>query len=150
MDSTYVPALFGLVGASIGGLTSFGTTWATQRVQLRAAHLESARAKREELFKDFISEASRLYGDALSHEKDNAIDLVQLYALLARMRLVASPEVIKLGEEVLDKIIDTYLGPNRALHELRDLMREGGMNFLTHFGNACRDELTAVAQGKYQ
>ena len=32
-------------------------------------------------------EASRLYGDALSHQKDDVSDLVYLYALVAKIRL---------------------------------------------------------------
>lgn len=149
MNTTYVPALFGVVGATVGGLTSFCTTWATQRVQLRETHRESAHSQREQLFREFISEASRLYGDALSHEKDEVLDLVGLYALLARMRLVASPVVIERGVEVLDTIAETYLAPNRTLHQLRGFMRDGGMNFLNPFSEACRSELTAVLAGRH-
>jgi hypothetical protein len=55
---------------------------------------QAQRAKRESLHGDFVAEASRLYGDALSHEKDDVTDLVPLYALVAKMRLFASRDVI--------------------------------------------------------
>ena len=42
--------------------------------------------KRQTLFSDFIVEASRLHGDALSHEKDDVNDLAQFYALVAQIR----------------------------------------------------------------
>jgi hypothetical protein len=45
------------------------------------------------------------------------------------------------AERVEDKILETYLGPNRTLQELRDFARKGGMNFLNEFSEACREEL---------
>jgi len=46
-----------------------------------------------------------------------------LYALIANMRLLASNDVVAAAEEVLDVIIETYLAPNRSLHELRTMAR---------------------------
>jgi hypothetical protein len=146
LDAAYVSALFGLVGVGIGGLTSFTTSWFTQEAQIRDRHLEAERQKREKLFNDFIAEASRLYADALSHEKDDIADLVQLYALMARMRLLTSRDVVAAAQQVMDTIIDTYLQPNRTLHELRALAEKGGMNFLTDFAEACRLELIDPAR----
>ena len=141
MDAAYVSAFFGLAGASIGGLTSFLTTWLTQQTQLREKHREVENAKRQELFNDFVVEASRLYGDALSHEKDDVTDMVQLYALVAKMRLWASRPVVIAAEHAMNAIVETYLEPNRSLHEIRTLAMEGRMNFLLEFGEACRAEL---------
>ena len=141
MDAAYVSALFGLAGMTLGGTMSFMTSWITQQTQLREKRREAEQAVRQELFNSFIAEASRLYGDALSHEKDDVTDLVQLYALLARMRLLASTAVVSAAELALDAIISTYLAPNRTLHDIRDLARRGEMNFLQPFGEACRREL---------
>ena len=90
MESAYLSALSGLLGATVGGMTSFGTAWLTQRSQVRSARREAEKVKREGLFGDFITEATRLYADALSHEKDDVTDLVRLYALVAKTRLIAS------------------------------------------------------------
>jgi hypothetical protein len=141
VDTAYVSAFFGLAGVAIGGLTSFSTAWLTQMTQLRDKHLEAVRTKRQELFSDFIAEASRLHGDALSHEKDEVTDLVQLYAMVAMMRLVASRDVVNAAERVMDSIIGTYLAPNLSLHEIRSLAQQGQMNFLTDFADACRIDL---------
>ena len=138
MDAGYISAFFGLAGAIVGGLTSFTTSWITQRTQLTDKHREAGRIVRNELFKAFIAEASRLYGDALSHEKDDVTDLVQLYALIANMRLLTSPAVVAAAEQVMDVIIDTYLAPNLSLHEIRNLAREGKLNFLLDFGSWSR------------
>jgi hypothetical protein len=62
VDTAYISALFALGGATIGGLTLFGSSWLTQRTQLRFSHHETIKAKREELYADFVDEASRLYG----------------------------------------------------------------------------------------
>jgi hypothetical protein len=141
MDTSLVSGAAALAGAAIGGLASFFSSWMTQTVQLRDGNLERERSRREALFSEFIQEASRLYADALSHEKDDVCDLVQLYALVGRMRLAATAPVVQAAEDTMNVVIDTYLKPNRTLHELRQSLREGNMNFLLDFGEACRAEL---------
>jgi hypothetical protein len=74
MDAAFISALSALGGATIGGLASFGSSWLTQRTQLRFAHHEAIKAKREALYAEFIEEAARLYGDALGHQKDEVAD----------------------------------------------------------------------------
>ena len=143
MDPGYISAFSALAGAALGGLASFSTSWSTQRNQFRQAHRDAERAKLEKLYSDFIAEASRLLGDALSHQKDDVLDMVGLYAMVGRMRLVSSRTVVAAAEKVIDHIIETYLAPNRTLHELRTLLREGRMDFLVEFGEACRQDLGA-------
>ena len=69
MDTAYISALSALGGATIGRLASFGSSSLTQRTQLRFSHYETIKAKREALHAEFVDEASRLYGDALGHQK---------------------------------------------------------------------------------
>ena len=90
---------------------------------------------------DFIEEATRLFGDALGHEREDVSDLVTLYALVAKMRLIAPSDVIERAEYVVDSIVSAYLGPNRTLHQLREFAKEGGMDPLRQFSAACRTEL---------
>jgi uncharacterized membrane protein YccC len=59
MDAAFISALSALGGATIGGLASFGSSWLTQRTQLRFAHHEAIKAKREALYAEFIEEARR-------------------------------------------------------------------------------------------
>ena len=146
MEAAYVSAFFGLAGATVGGLTSFLTTWLTQNAALRDKHREADTARRQELFDGFISEASRLFGDALSHEKDDVTDMVQLYALVGKIRLWASRPVVTAAEHAMQAIVQTYLEPNRSLHEIRALASEGRLNFLQEFGEACRADLDGVAR----
>lgn len=141
VDTAYLSAVSALAGASIGGLASFGSSWLTQRAQLRFTHYEANKAKREALYSEFVAEASRLYGDALGHHKDDVADLVKLYSLIGRMTLASSRTVVTKAERTLDAIIETYLGPNRTLHELLDDAKLEKLNFLVAFGEACRRDL---------
>lgn len=146
MDA-YISALMGLAGVAVGGLASFATAWTTHRLQVKEKQREVEATKREKLFSDFIAEATRLYGDAISHQKDDVSDLVLLYALVAQMRLISSRPVVDAAELAMAKIVETYLTPNRSLYEMRDLARSGAMNFLLDFGEACRAELAAGPAG---
>ena len=143
LNPAYFSAFAALAGAIIGGLTSFATSWFTQRAQLRTAHREAERAKLEALYNDFIAEAARVFGNFLTHQSDDVTNIVRLYALIGRMRLVSDRAVIVAAERVEAKILETYLGPNRTLHELREVARKGEMNFLTEFSEACREDLAA-------
>src|SRR5215475_13949880 len=141
MDAAYISALSALGGATIGGLASFGSSWLTQRTQLRFSQHEAVKAKREALYAEFVDEAARLYGDALGHQKDDVADLVKIYALIGRIRLVSSRSVVTAAERTLDTIVKTYLGGNRSLHEVMDEVHRDGFDFFTEFGEACRQDL---------
>ena len=141
MDAGYISAFSALAGAAIGGLASFSTSWLTQRSQLRHSIRQAERAKLEALYNDFIAEATRLLGDALTHQKDDIADMVGLYALVGRMRLMSPRPVVTAAEQIIENIIATYLAPNRSLHEMIDYVKEGRMNILLAFTEACREDL---------
>src|SRR4249919_1080528 len=114
MDVGYASAMFGLAGALIGSLANVATTWATHSSQLRDKHEGADHARKQKLFSAFIVEASRLYADALSHQKDDVTDLVGLYALVARIGLVSPGPVVNAAEEAMKAIVEAYLEPNRT------------------------------------
>jgi hypothetical protein len=145
MDANYFSAMAGLAGAAIGGLTSFGSTWITQKTQLREQTRDGARKRREQLFVEFMNEASRLFADALTHEKDNIADVVNLYAIAGHMRMVSLPRTIAAAERAIDLIIETYHEPNKTLHELRESAAKGGLDPLRDLGRACRAELATFS-----
>jgi hypothetical protein len=102
MDA-YISALVGLAGVAIGSLTSFATTWMTHRSQGEGKALGGRGWQARKLFADFIAEATRLYGDAVSHQKDDVSDLVLLYALVARMRLISTRPVVDAAELAMER-----------------------------------------------
>ena len=107
--------------------------------QQRAGNL----SKREELYQDFIKEASRWYADAFEHDKAEIANLVGLYALVSRMRVFSSAAVVASADRVVRTIIEAYLAPNRTFRDLTEVIDNDTMNPLRDFSNACRDELRA-------
>jgi hypothetical protein len=91
--------------------------------------------------KDFIEEASRLYADAYEHDKADTSTLVNLYALVSRMRVMSSPRIIDNADRVVRVIIETYLSPNKTFRDVREILDNDALNPLREFANACRDEL---------
>src|SRR5678815_5127434 len=90
MDTAYVSAFAALGGALIGGLTSFATSWLTQQTQAKAQQITHKLTRQEDLYKDFIEEASKLYADSLVHDTPDVSQLIRLYVLISRMRVLAS------------------------------------------------------------
>ncbi len=142
MDLAYVSAFAALAGSAIGGATSLGASWLTQRTQVIAQQIEHDIARREDLYKDFIEEASKLYADALEHDKADPSKLVRLYALVSRMRVLSLPAVIESADAVMRGIIETYFGPNITLRELSETLKNrSALDPLREFSEACRGEL---------
>ena len=139
MDMFYIPAIASFSGSASGTLASIITGWVTQRRKDRVRHSLRATSQREELYKNFIEEASRLYADALVNDKSEVSKLVDLYALIARMKILSSDAVIEAAEKAGRVILETYLSPNRTFVDLPDLINE--MDPLRDFSEACRCEL---------
>ncbi len=141
MDQAYFSALAALAGSTIGGMTSLATSWLSQHVQFRAQQLGHDLGRREDLYKDFIEEASRLYTDAFEHDKADTSKLVNLYALVSRMRVRSSPRIVESADRVCRVIIETYLSPNKTFRDLPEFLNNDTMDPLREFSNACREEL---------
>ena len=100
MDISIIPALAGLTGAAIGGLTSGITSWFAQKTQSRVQLLAQDKVVREELYKEFIEAATRCYTDALQHENPDLPALISLYGKIGRMRVLSSPKVLASAEQI--------------------------------------------------
>ena len=140
MDPSYIPALAALGGAALGGFTSFATSWTTLRVQMKADGAASSKARRQKLYKEFISEASRVYGDALIHNELQFAGLIGLYSLISRMRILSSDNVIENAVTVARTISDIYQQPNKTPEELEEMIHNGRVDLLSGFSEACREE----------
>ena len=112
--------------------------------------ISSHLARRQELFRDFIVSASRVYGEALMSNEPKISELLELYALLSRMRVLCQPETVAAGEKLMRSILDTYLAPNRTFKELRDLMTTGdGIDPLKEFSVAAREEIELARASRF-
>jgi hypothetical protein len=148
MDIAYISALSALAGSAVGGFTSTATTWLTQRAQARAGQLAHEITRREDLYRDFITAASKTYGDALVSSDPQLPELVALYAMISRMRVLSGPRTVACADKIMLTIIDTYFSPNQSVRELRDLMKAGaGIDPLRDFSEAARDELGGFRVG---
>ena len=147
LNPAFISAFAALAGAIIGGLTSFATSWFTQRAQLRSADRQARRAKLEALYNEYLTQVASLYVDALTHNTEDPSKMVPLYVLAARMRLASARAVIEAASPMDEIILETYMGPNRTLQEVRaDLVREGGIKtLLAGFSDACRADLDGLA-----
>src|SRR3974377_14762 len=128
MDASIISALAALGGAAIGGLTSVVGCWLTPQTQVTAQELAQDKLCRQELYKEFIEDASKTYGDALQHDKTDVSALVGIYTRISRMRVLSSLKVVESAEQVAKAIVDAYLAPNVTFPELRDLMEKGQLD----------------------
>jgi len=141
MNSEYFSAFAALAGSEIGGFMMLASSWLSQKAQARAEQLAHNKARREELYKDFIGEAAQLYLDALGHNEAETAKFVKLYALIGRMRVLSSPKIVETGETVARTIIETYQAPNKTFRDLQGIVNSDAMDPLHAFSEACRDEL---------
>jgi hypothetical protein len=144
MDTSIIPALAGLTGAAIGGLTSGIASWVAQKTQSRVQLLAQDKILRQQLYKEFIETATQCYADALQHEKPDIPALVNLYGKIGRMRVLSSPKVLASAEQIGQKIANIYLEPNKTFVELREMINKNTIDILGDFGEACREEFRSL------
>ena len=140
MEPATISALAALAGATIGGVTSFAATWLTQRTQAKVQELTHSLTVREQLYKAFIKEASKLYADALVNEISDISNLVELYAMISEMRVISARNTVEGAEKVARLIVNTYRSPNKTLPELEDMVNRGAIDVLQIFSEAARQE----------
>jgi hypothetical protein len=142
MDIAYISAISALAGSVVGGLTSGVTNWLNQRSQARAGQLAHDMARREDLYRDFIVAASKAYGEAIVSSEPQVQEIIALYAMISRMRVLSSPRTVACAEKIMITTIATYDAPNQTVRELHDLLESGaGIDPLKDFAEAAREEM---------
>jgi len=144
MDTAYLTAFSALAGSVVGGVTTGVTTWASLRSSARAGRLAAELVRRQDLFRDFIVAASNAYSHALVSGEPQIQEIIALYAMVSRMRILCSAEMVSCADKIMRLTIDTYFEPNRTLSELRDLIKsEADIDPLKEFSELARAELEA-------
>jgi hypothetical protein len=138
-----ISALAAIFGSLTGALASSVSTWITQKYQDRRDLLAKRIFYREQLYSDFISESAHALADAIQHNLQDPNNLTPAYALLSRIRLSSSTDVLASAERVVQHIINTYSEPNLIPEEIqsRAAKREDP---LREFSDICRAELKAM------
>ena len=144
MSSSIEPALAALAGSTIGGLTTLAVAWMVQTTQLRASIVARDQTTRQRLYKRFIEEASKLYGDAMVSNTLEFSMLVGAYALISKMRVISSVETVQKAEAVLRRIINLYSLPNKTVADLRGDIDFDKLDLLRDFSVAAREDLSRL------
>jgi hypothetical protein len=147
IDPAFVSAISALVGALMGGSASLAAAIYTQRYQNRLQRIARETAKREQVYADFIMDASKLLLNAYVH--DGIIlggDEQHLIGLANRMRLFAPPTIISEAEAVIRGLVAISLKPSVDLRKLAtaELSKNSNSDLLLPFSEACRSDLDQV------
>jgi hypothetical protein len=140
VDSALITGLAAVLGSTAGASASIATTWMTQRNQSLRERVKAELLRRETLYGEFITETTRLTADAFDHSLERPDILANVYALLGRIRLIASANVVKAAEESCRYVIETYSKPNLTTDQIYGWFR-AAKHPLTNFAAACRVEL---------
>jgi hypothetical protein len=89
-----------ILGTVIGGLISYLTNKHLNRQKWELKQTERLAASREQLYGEFLAESGRLLLSALDQKAANVAGFSLHFSLLARVRLVAGPVVIKAAEKL--------------------------------------------------
>jgi hypothetical protein len=147
VDSTIIAAIAAACGSLVGAAATIVTTWITQRTQMVHAEREAKLRAREALYGEFITEASRLTIDALSHSLEKLDTFVKHYGILGRIRLVAADPVLAAAEACCRELVDLYAKPNMTVEEVRVALERDQFDPIRDFSVACRKELLEIAGG---
>jgi hypothetical protein len=141
-----ISALAALFGSLIGAFASSVSTWITQKHQDQRDLVGKRVFHREQLYSDFISESARALVDAMEHDFKDVNKLVPIYAVLGRIRVSSSGDVLASAERVVDQIIATYAQPNLTPEEIRSLAAKR-QDPIRDFSTTCRCELESLWKG---
>ena len=145
MDPALVTGLSAVFGSLSGGMASIATTWITQRNQTRHDRAKMEIRKRELLYGEFVNEVAKLTADAVDHSLEHADMVVNLFALLSRIRFVSSQPVLDAAEECSRHVVDLYAKDKMEPDDLLTAVCTTSPEILRAFSEACRVELRQFA-----
>ena len=113
----------------------------TQRLQARRVRLSLDLEKSEELYGQFIEEATPLFADSIEKTEVDPAKIFGLYSILGRIRLSSSDEVLREAEEVFASLLKWYGNP---VQEIRAVMEQAArrevVDPIQPFAQSCRRE----------
>lgn len=145
MDPSLISAMSAVLGSLVGGSATVATAWLTQSTASKRELVQLGIRQRETLYGEFIAECSKLLIDSMAHSLDKPETLLNAYALLNRIRLSASPAVLREAEHLLRRITEQYFSENLSVEALRDYARSADADPLKAFGEACREEFASLS-----
>ena len=146
-DPAVLSAMSALIGAIVGGGASMAAAIYTQRYQDRLQRIAREIARREIVYAEFITNASKLLLRAQVRDKITfGGDEQQLIGLINRMRLFAPPHVIDEADAVIKAIVEIWLKPSVEPRKIAEaaLSNDTLPDPLLSFSLACRDDLDKI------
>src|ERR1700722_5977410 len=122
---TMSPALAAIFGSLAGAMGSSVSSWITQRHADERDLLARRIFYRVQLYSDFMTESTRALVDALENNFNDPNKLIPAYALLSRIRLTSSEEVLASAEELVKSIVKNYGEPNLTPEQIRSRALSG-------------------------
>ena len=141
MDSSIIAAISAILGTTVGGLSTFATTFLNQRYAMRRDILAKDVANREQLYSEFLKEVGNLYLDSVNRTLDDTpqqASLITMYSLVGRIRMISSEAVLTSAEKVAEDIVESYKRPPTTFQEFQKSWEAS--NPWHEFTKACRAE----------
>ena len=140
LQSSILTAFAAILGSAVGGLSTFTTAFFSQRAASRRDLVTKELAHREVLYADLMKEATNLLIDSFDRTLDKPTNLIALYSLASRIRLVSSAKVVLEADKVIETIIESYSSAPTTFQVVHDHHVKNNNNPLGAFAQACRDE----------
>jgi multidrug efflux pump subunit AcrA (membrane-fusion protein) len=116
------------------------------RIAQAEADLAKAQAAHEQSKLSFERTSALFVADAIEHNFHDVNKLLPTYAVLSRMRVTSSTDVLASAERVIDHIISTYSQPNLTPEQIRSKAATHD-DPLHEFSNICRCEPESLWKG---
>ena len=143
-DSVAFSAYAAVGGSLVGATASVLSSYLLQAGTTRREFLHRSIQARQKLYAHFIKDAAELYSDAMANSNGDLTRVINLYATISRMRLVASQQVVSAAIDVITAILHRYGQSNVTLVELQSNAIARAADPLAGFSQACRHELEKV------
>src|SRR6266478_2478786 len=143
MDSSIIAAFSAILGTTVGGLSTFATTFLSQRYAMRRDILAKDVANREQLYSQFLKEVGNLYFDSVNrtlHDTSQQASLIQMYSLVGRIRMISSEVVLTSAEKVAEDIVESYKRPPMSFQDSNNPGRPPirGTSLRQHVEQSCK------------
>jgi hypothetical protein len=141
MDGSIIAAFSAILGTTVGGLTTFATTFLNQRYAMRRDILAKDVANREQLYTEFLKEVGNLYFDTVNRtlsDTSQMASVITMYSLVGRIRMISSEAVLTAAERVAEDIVECYKRPPMSFQEFQQSWEASDP--WHEFTKACREE----------
>ena len=142
MDSSSIAAISAILGTTVGGLSTFATTFLNQRYAMRRDIMAKDVANREQLYSEFLKEVGNLYFDSVNRrtldDTSQQASLITMFSLVGRIRMISSEAVLTSAEKVAEDIVESYKRPPTTFQEFQQSWEAS--NPWHEFTKACRAE----------